>query len=283
MRGLKTMLRTLLITATLLTFALVSLVAGDRTYASDFVERKDLYAAFDSAGVTGSMVVYDVAADRFILVNKARAEQRFVPASTFKIANSLIALATRAVKDENEIIPYGGQPQPMKSWEKNMSMRDAIPISAVPIYQELARRIGLTKYREWLAKLNYGNKLIGADVETFWLKGPLAISAVEQTQFNARLAAKKLNASQRSQSLVRDILRLEDNKKFELFGKTGWSQKIGWWSGWIERDGRVFAFALNMDMPTVADAPKRITIAKAILAKLDLYQSLGREKKNQTK
>jgi len=69
-----------------------------------------------------------------------------VPASTFKIANTIIALETGVVKDENEIIPYGGRP--FKHWEKDMSMREAIALSAVPIYQELARRIGLERYRE---------------------------------------------------------------------------------------------------------------------------------------
>jgi beta-lactamase class D len=63
----------------------------------------------------------------------ARAERRMRPASTFKIVNSLIALETGAVKDENEIIPYGGKPQPIKAWEHDMSMRDAIRISNVAI------------------------------------------------------------------------------------------------------------------------------------------------------
>src|SRR5262249_52427637 len=85
----------------------------------------------------------------------------------------------------------------------------AIALSAVPIYQELARRIGLERYREWLARLDFGNRQAGTIVDTFWLDGPLEISAVEEAHFAARLAQQKLAASIRSQSIARDIIRLE--------------------------------------------------------------------------
>lgn len=145
--------------------------------------RDDLISVFQEHGVTGTFALYDVSADRLTLVNAKRAETRFVPASTFKIANSLIALEIGAVKDENEVIPYGGKPQPIKAWEKDMAMREAIMASNVPVYQELARRVGLDRYAVWLDRLNYGSRQTGSDVESFWLNGPLEISAVEQTRF----------------------------------------------------------------------------------------------------
>ena len=69
-----------------------------------------------------------------------------------------------------------------------MSMREAIAASAVPIYQELARRIGLERYAVWLRRLDYGNCQTGNNVETFWLDGPLEISAIEEARFCAKLA-----------------------------------------------------------------------------------------------
>ncbi len=145
-----------------------------------------------------------------------------VPASTFKVANTIIALETGAVKDENEIIPYGGKPQPFKQWEKDMSMREAIALSAIPIYQEIARRVGSGRYRDWLARLDHGNRQPGTSVDTFWLDGPLEISAVEQAHFVARLAQQKLDASPRAQAITRDIIRLESSSSKLLYGKTGW-------------------------------------------------------------
>ena len=161
-------------------------------------DRADLEAVFTEHGAAGTFVPYDAAADRVTLVNGERARTRLIPASTFKIPNTIIALETGVVKDENEIIPYGGKPQPFKQWEKDMPMREAIALSAVPIYQEIARRVTLARYREWLARLDFGNRQTGTKVETFWLDGPLEISAVEEARFAARLAQGKLDASVRA-------------------------------------------------------------------------------------
>jgi beta-lactamase class D len=246
---------------------------GKAARASETSERPELMAAFQ--GIEGCIAVYDAAADKLVLANAKRAETPITPASTFKIANSLIALETGVVKDENEVIPYGGKPQPIKAWERDMSMRDAIKISNVAIYQELARRIGLDRYRDWLARLDYGNRDPGTVVTRFWLDGPLRISAVEQTKFVARLAKGKLPASDRAQAIVRDIIKLETKDGRTLYGKTGWltstTPKVGWWTGWVDDGGHITSFSLNIDMPAMADAEKRISIGKAVLAKLGVY------------
>src|SRR5262249_37242518 len=198
---------------------LTTMLLGNSSRAGDKVERADLNAIFQENGVVGTFVLHDVAGDRLTLVNPQRAQTRLVPASTYKIANTIIGLETGVVKDENEIIPYGGRPQPFKQWEKDMSMREAIAASTVPIYQELARRIGLERYRVWLARLDFGNRQTGTVVDTFWLDGPLEISAVEEARFAALLAQQKLDASARAQSIARDIIRLEYGV-ITLYGKS---------------------------------------------------------------
>jgi beta-lactamase class D len=75
-----------------LALAIVAVLLGACAFAEDLKERPDLDAVFREQGVTSTFVLYDVPADRLTIVNRARAETRFVPASTFKIANSLIAL-----------------------------------------------------------------------------------------------------------------------------------------------------------------------------------------------
>jgi beta-lactamase class D len=252
--------------------AMAVMACGRDPLAAGSTERADLEAVFAENGLAGTFVLYDAAADYLTLIDAKRAERRFVPASTFKIANTIIALETGVVKDENEIIPYGGQPQPFKTWEKDMSMREAIALSAVPIYQELARRIGLERYREWLPRLDFGNRQTGTIVDTFWLDGPLEISAVEEARFAARLAQQKLDASTRSQSIARDIIRLESRDGKILYGKTGWrfssAPNLGWWTGWVEQNGQISAFSLNIDMPAATDAPKRVAVGKTMLSKL---------------
>jgi beta-lactamase class D len=253
----------------------VAALAGAGRSSASTQERPDLDSVFVENGVAGTFVLFD-AADHFMLVNAGRAKTRFIPASTFKIANSIIALEAGAVKDENEIIPYGGKPQPFKQWENDLSMREAIALSSVPIYQELARRIGLDRYREWLPRLDFGNGETGAVVDRFWLDGPLEVSAVEEARFAARLAQGTLDASVRSQQTVRDIIRLESRDSRMLYGKTGWctftNPNIGWWTGWVENGGKITAFSLNIDMPGAAsDIPKRVAIGKTLLGKLGVY------------
>jgi beta-lactamase class D len=249
--------------------------------AADMVERPDLAQHFTSNGVQGTFVLLDIAADRISIHNPGRALQRFVPASTFKILNSLIALETGAVQSENEVLPYGGKPQRFRQWEKDMAMHEAIKVSNVPVYQEVARRIGLERMSRFVKLAGYGNAEIGDIVDRFWLDGPLAISAVEQAQFVARLARRQLPFGERSQAVVRDILKQEETATHAMFSKTGWAfadaatnagtkpAELGWLVGWVEREGKVYAFALNIDIYRDEDAAKRQAIVRKCL------QSLG--------
>jgi len=234
--------------------------------------RPDLMALFKAEGVTGTFVLLDVAEERMTIVNDKRAERRYTPASTFKIANSLIALDTGAVTDVDEVIPYGGKPQMVKAWERDMSLREAIAVSNVAVYQEVARRVGLARMTAMLEQLGYGDCNPGTVVDRFWLDGPLAISAIEQTRFVAALATNTLQLSARSQALVREIMPFEEIGGARLYGKTGWlfgkNPQLGWYTGWVERDGAIRAFALNIDMTGSEQAKLRIPLAKAFLGKL---------------
>ena len=240
----------------------------------NLVVRNDLAEVFAQAGTTGTFALHDVTGGQLTVVNQSRAERPYPPASTFKIPHSLIALETGVVADENEKIPYGGKPQRIKEWEQDMGLRDAVRVSNVPVFQEIARRVGPEREREWLRRLGYGNTEIGTVVDRFWLDGPLAISARDQALWLSRLARAELPASAAHQRLVRDILRLEQRDGYTLYGKTGWTTAtepgLGWWVGWVERDDRLYCFALNLDMTRDADAPKRVATGRELLRRLDV-------------
>lgn len=227
---------------------------------------------FADAGVEGTFVLYDVNAGRIMYHDRARAETRFIPASTFKIPNSLIGLSAGSVKDVEEIIPYGGEPQFLKVWEQDMGLRDAIRVSNVPVYQELARRTGARRMQEYLALLEYGNQDSGDVVDRFWLDGPLKISAFEQATFLARLAKLELPLSAGVQQSVMEIIRIENGDDWVLYAKTGWANvltpDLGWWVGVVVKNNDIFSFALNIDMPDRGDADKRVRLGKASLETL---------------
>lgn len=248
------------------------LLLVSQVHALDWQDSAQVEQLFRNAGVQGTFVLYDVTAQRLTGHDQQRANARFVPASSFKIANTLVGLSAKAVKDVDEILPYGGKPQPVKAWEKDMSLREAIAVSNIAIYQELARRIGLGRMREVISGMNYGNGETGSAVDDFWLVGPLKISAIEQTLFLARLAQETLPFPKDLQKTVCEIVRLEQKDGHTLYGKTGWANfpdpGVGWWVGWVRKGAHVYAFALNIDIQQATDASKRVELGKASLKAL---------------
>jgi beta-lactamase class D len=247
-----------------LLLALTPVFAG----AAQWQAHAGIAALFAQTDVRGTFVV--VTPDGVLLGHdEARARTRFVPASSFKIANTLIGLARNTVRDLDEVLPWDGQPQPFPQWEREMSLREAFPISNVPVFQELARRTGLDTYRKDLARLGYGNATVGERVDRFWLDGPLAISAVEQVEFLARLAAGTLPYPPGAQRSVRVLARMESGPGWALYGKTGWQNApqpgVGWWVGWVECGRRTYPFALNLDIGSTADAELRMALGRASL------------------
>ena len=237
-------------------------------------EAPQLKDLFRDAGVQGSFVLL---AERGTLVGvrRDRALSRYSPASTFKIANTLIGLSVGAVASVDSVLPYRSDAPPFSpAWEKDMSLREAIVVSNVPIYQELARRIGLSRMRQALNKLGYGNQAVGRQVDSFWLRGPLAISAVEQVQFLDRLAHGSLPFPAEAQRAVREITVVERGPGWVLHAKTGWQNGpgagVGWWVGWLERGARITPFALNLDIRRRADADLRQRLGRQALERLGL-------------
>jgi beta-lactamase class D len=112
-----------------------------------------------------------------------------------------------------------------------------------------------------LQQLRYGNEQIGDDVTTFWLRGPLAISALDQMQFLLGLAKRTLPFPVVAQQQVAEITRIDRGPGWSLHAKTGWQNApgagVGWWVGWVQKGDRITPFALNIAMQGSVDAPKR--------------------------
>ncbi len=260
-----------------LILAFLLLCLAPAAHAQSLVEYRGAGDLFHAAGLRGTFVLATRGAPQIRVHGLGRAAQRFVPASTFKIPNTLIGLATGAVADVDEVLPYGGQPQWQKAWERDMSLREAMPISNVPVYQELARRIGRERMAEGVQRLAYGSMEIGEVVDRFWLDGPLAISALEQVAFLTRLAEGRLPLPAEAQAATREILRIDGGvdargDAWTLYAKTGTSLRdaggIGWWVGWVERGDALHVFALNVDFASQADMPRRVPLGRALLVRM---------------
>lgn len=106
------------------------------------VDLADFFPGIDPNDAT--FVAYHPLSGQIIRHNAARAEQRFIPAPTYKIPNSLIALETGVAKGAEHVIPWNSAVKPGKGfwspeWSKNHSLRSAIRLSVYWYYQALAR------------------------------------------------------------------------------------------------------------------------------------------------
>ena len=72
-------------------------------------EDNSLKTYFDARHVMGCFGLYDNGRGRFTIYNLKRfRDSAYLPASTFKIVNSLIGLQTGVIRDENMMIPWDG-------------------------------------------------------------------------------------------------------------------------------------------------------------------------------
>lgn len=249
---------------------LLLLFASLSASAAEVVDTPQWLRPFAARGIDdATFVLYEPAGDRYRVLDEARARKRFIPASTFKIANALVGLEVGSIADENEVFRWDGKPKPYPEWERDQTLASGMKYSCVWMFQEVARRTGKARMKEWLQRLEYGNQDISGGIDQFWLRGGLRVSAMEQVAFLHRLAEGRLPATQRAQRLVRQALVIEKTRDYTLYGKTGTTtgaDAINWWVGWVERKGRPVAFfALNLAPGPKTVYADRLDIGRAIL------------------
>jgi beta-lactamase class D len=229
-------------------------------------------------GHNGCFVCFNKQSGEYFKYNRTRCKQRFLPASTFKIPNSLIGLETKVIADENFVIKWDGVERQIKEWNRDQTLSSAIQFSVVPYYQELARRVGKTTMQKFLNEFSYGNKTIGKNVDRFWLDNSLKISADEQIEFLKKFYDYKLNISRRSIDIVKKIMPQEKYNKSLLKFKTGTGTKedgnyIGWLVGYVEKENNVYIYAFNIEAKTYEEVKQlRDTKSREILKYLKIIE-----------
>jgi len=223
-------------------------------------KEEDWGAIFKSHDVTdGCFIMRDHTHEEIYYYNKERSLRRFLPASTFKIFNSLVALETSTAPDEQLVIPWDSVDRGIPAWNKTMNMREAFKLSNVGYYQELARRIGRDYMQHYLDTVQYGNKRIGPTVDDFWLNDTLQISADEQLGFVKKLYFDELPFSERSQRIVRSMMLQKQTNEYKLYYKTGVGQvddsSVYWIVGFAERIEHVVEKEKSMNKSNVRNYP----------------------------
>jgi beta-lactamase class D len=234
---------------------------------------------FQALEVEGAIVIHDLNRGVTYEHNRDRNRQAFLPASTFKILNSLIALETGVIANDVAVLTWDGIERMVPAWNRDHNMRTAFNLSAVWFYQVLARRVGHDAMQQWVEAAGYGNQTIGSPeaIDSFWLEGDLRITPQQQIEFLRRLHHSELPFSERALATVKDIMIVERTPDYTLRAKTGWAglgesdqPQIGWYVGYVEQGENVYLFATNIDIRQDSDAPVRLELTRRCFETMNL-------------
>lgn len=224
----------------------------DNFHISSQQHEKAIKSYFDEAQTQGVIIIKEGKNLSTYGNALARANKEYVPASTFKMLNALIGLENHKATT-NEIFKWDGKKRTYPMWEKDMTLGEAMALSAVPVYQELARRTGLELMQKEVKRVNFGNTNIGTQVDNFWLVGPLKITPVQEVNFADDLAHNRLPFKLETQEEVKKMLLIKEVNGSKIYAKSGWgmdvTQQVGWLTGWVEQaNGKKIPFSLNLEM-----------------------------------
>ena len=212
----------------------------------------EFQSILDAAKVKGGVLIYDLLGDTYYSNDFEWAKQGKLPASTFKIANSIIALETTDIANDSTLFEWAGEDRNFDVWEQDLPFRQAFRYSCVPCYQEVARDIGAEKMSHYLDKLEYRNMDVDtSNIDMFWLVGESRINQFQQIDFLKRFYQSELPISSRTELIVKSMMVLDENEEYKLSGKTGWSinneVNNGWFVGFIEAQNNTYFFATNVE------------------------------------
>ncbi|HJS55940.1 MAG TPA: penicillin-binding transpeptidase domain-containing protein [Chitinophagaceae bacterium] len=268
---------------------LVSLVVFlsflDACSPNNVEEDKSLEKYFTENKIVGCFGLYNNATNQFTFYNKKRfTDSSYLPASTFKIVNALIGLQTGVISGDSMIIKWDGIQRRVADWNKDLTMYEAFRVSAVPYYQEVARRIGKERMEFWMDTVNYGAGAndtafkIRTAIDTFWLDNTLKITPDEELGLIKLLYFNQLPFFKNYQEKVKNAMLFENETTYRLAYKTGWGIKengdhLAWIVGWVEENNHPYFFVLNFESSDAnADVPAiRMKVLKGILRQLGFF------------
>lgn len=206
--------------------------------------------------------------------------ERVTPASTFKIALSLMGYDSGYLTDEHlPALPFReGYPDWMPAWRATTDPTTWIRNSVVWYSQRLTEWLGEERLRRYVAAFHYGNQDLSGDpgrnngLTSAWLSSSLQISPLEQLEFMHRIVTRALPVSPRAYDMTSRITAVAVlGDGWEVHGKSGSgsqmnadgspdrTRQIGWFVGWASKGARRVAFVrcLRDEQPESESAAKR--------------------------
>ena len=199
-----------------------------------------------------------------VLLQEGNCIERVTPASTFKIALSLMGYDAGFLKDEHKpSLPYrqgyvdwGGD-----AWRQDTDPSRWMQYSVVWYSQQITQALGAERFQKYAKALRYGNADVSGDpgkdnsLERSWISSSLKISPLEQLGFLRKLVNYQLPVSKHAMQETHRLTRLADVDGWQVHGKTGaaFPRKMdgsfdeargyGWFVGWASKGERSIVFA----------------------------------------
>lgn len=219
-------------------------------------------------GYDGTFVLLDMEKDQYQIYNDDNSKKRVSPNSTYKIISSLAGLETGVLTDENTEFVWDKTTYPIEQWNRNHTLASAIAYSVNWYFQKVDARVGKTKIENYLKQIEYGNCDVSGDTHDFWIESSLKISPLEQVEMLRKLYTDEMPFSQKNIDIVKKVIKVSSQDEVNLYGKTGTgivngNSINGWFVGYVERSGKVYIFATNIQGKKRADGTnaKNITIS----------------------
>ncbi|MES9944543.1 MAG: penicillin-binding transpeptidase domain-containing protein [Candidatus Thiodiazotropha sp.] len=236
-----------------------------------FADESKIKDIYKSKNITGSIVIESLDGEFSYKYNSDNNEA-FIPASTFKIPNTLIILEEGLIKDQFEVIKWDGVKRAYPPWNQDHTLKSAFQYSCVWCYQRYAAMLSDEKYRSYLKHFNYGNQITGKDITSFWLDGDLRISVNGQISFLRKVYDEDLPIHEKHIKTLKNIMLSENNDHFKVWAKTGWSGKSGWYVGYLIADNSVWLFSNHIEINSRADLKYRKELAMESFKALNILK-----------
>jgi len=198
------------------------------------------------------------------LVREGTCDERVTPASTFKIAISLMGFDSGVLRDDHSpYLPYKARyASSNPGWRHGTDPAGWLRESIVWYSQQVTSQLGAASIRNYVRAFDYGNgdlaSVPGMDdaIALSEVSPTLRITPMEQTAFLRKVVNRSLPLSEHAYEVTARLLKGPTLANgWEVRGKTGTApmrladgsadekQDLGWYVGWAIKDGRTVVFA----------------------------------------
>ncbi len=213
-----------------------------------------------------------------VLVQRGDCQRQVTPASTFKIAISLMGYDAGILHDEHApVMPFReGYVDWRPSWREPADPARWMKESVVWYSQQITRALGAQRFADYTRKFQYGNADVSGDAEhdgltQSWLSSSLRISPLEQLSFLGRVVNRRFAVSAAAYDMTSRLMAYpQPPAGWRINGKTGAGSGYGWYVGWAKKGERtvVFAHLMQKDKSQPPEASSGVLAREAFLAEL---------------